>query len=241
MFINSSSTYLDYMEYNLNHPKRKEIFKQFLKHEKLKFNELEKLSGLRSNELAYFLEKLSNEGIIKKEMEHYSLSDNAEKYIPFFIEDSRKLGVLPVILVACVRDGKILLMKRKKRPYLGLWGLVGGRLLLNETIKEGVLRLTKEKASVKGNFSCINGVLHEKYSLEEDVKHSYLLILTTVNSDDVKEHEGKKWFDLNNLEKSEIIPSDLWLIKNMLDKKTEISEEVLSSKDGKLEINFLKN
>ena len=225
------------MEYNLNHPKRREIFKQFLKNEVLRFSQLEKATKMRSNELAYFIEKLSREGILNKKGEFYSLSENAEKYIPFFIDDSKKLRVLPVVLVACVNKDKVLLVKRKKRPYLGKWGFIGGRLLFNERIKDSSLRLLEEKAFSKGSFVKINGILHEKYE-NGSLKHGYLLILTTVNVKKVKESENNKWFDLKKLEKSQIIPSDLWMIENLLDRKLDIPEEILVLKNGKIKLKF---
>ncbi len=54
---------------------RETIFKLFFNNTKLKFSEIEKLVNTRSNKLAYHLDKLVKEGLIKKEKYFYVLTD----------------------------------------------------------------------------------------------------------------------------------------------------------------------
>src|SRR3989339_596544 len=73
------------------------ILSAFLYNKKLKFSEIEKSVKTRSNKLAYHIKKLENQGILIKEKEFYSLSEFAQKIIPYL---SSKQSALPVILIA---------------------------------------------------------------------------------------------------------------------------------------------
>ena len=222
---------------NLKHKKRQEIFKQFIYNEKLRFNEIEKATKIRSNELAYFLNKLVEENILLKQGSYYKLSKNAEKLIPLF---GAEISPLPVILVACIKENKILLWKRKKRPYKNLWSLIGGRILLNETLQQASLRVLKEKTFIDSKFISINACINEKVEENGEIKHAIILFLTKVQPlTGIKEKPAVKWFNLSKLKQKSIIPSDYWLIKNKLNSKVSIPEETLKEKNGRLSIEFL--
>ena len=228
------------MDYNLSHPKRKKIFERFLYSEKLRFSELEKSTGIRSNELAYFLQKLLDEKIIEKEDHTYKLSKEAEKYIPFFAT-AGKFSPLPVVLVAYENNGKLLLLKRAKRPYANYWGLIGGRILIDETIEQAAKRQIKEKAFVEGEFESVNAVIHERVKEEGNVLHAYFHRMVTVKGNNaIKEKDNLKWFYVDNLPEN-TIPSDLWMIRTKLGKTVIINEEVMDLKGGKLALNLEKS
>src|SRR3989344_7547332 len=91
---------------------REEIFKLFLDKFKLKFNEIEKAIKIRSNRLAYHINKMQKEGLIEKQNQYYLLTKDAEKYIPIFSNIiGKELGPTPIILVALINKDKILLIK----------------------------------------------------------------------------------------------------------------------------------
>ena len=220
---------------NLVKKEREQIFSFFLNNTRLKFNEIEKALKIRSNMVAYHLNKMQKEGLIEKINEHYSLTKNAEKYIPFF---NKELGPLPVVLVALTNNNKILLLKRNKRPYKDYWGLIGGKMLLEETFEEASKRLINQKASTNGNYESINTILHERVKGDEIIKHSFILFFThmSANHPDFKEtkHGKLKWFNFEKLEKKKIIPSDSWLIQNKLNSKLDISNANMRENKGKL-------
>jgi 8-oxo-dGTP diphosphatase len=58
----------------------------------------------------------------------------------------------PKVAVAAlaVKDGKILLVKRKYPPSTGKWSLPGGHVELGERLEEAVLRELKEETGVDG-------------------------------------------------------------------------------------------
>ena len=225
--------------YELNTVKKREIFRQFLFNKKLRFNEIEKLTKIRSNELAYFLEKLIDHDVLKKNEEFYELSETYEKFIPFF---SEQLSPLPVVLIACIKDNRILLYEREKRPYENHWGLVGGKIYLNETVHTGAKRMLKEKTYLDGEVVSINSVVHEQVKEDDEVKHAYFLFFVVMElSSEIKEKQNIKWFDLNEVDKLKIIPSDLWLIQNKLNSKIDIMEEFIVENNDSLKMQMCVN
>ncbi|HIG94620.1 MAG: ADP-ribose diphosphatase [archaeon GW2011_AR13] len=188
------------------------ILSAFLYNKKLKFSEIEKSVKTRSNKLAYHIKKLENQGILIKEKEFYSLSEFAQKIIPYL---SSKQSALPVILIAIKEKEKVFLIKRKKRPFLDKLSLPGGRLLVGEEISDSVKRIMKEKFSINAKLSKINSV-----SLEHTIKnkkkiHSFLLIFVTATTKDK--------INYLTLNKKEMITSDYELIKNNLNKEIKIN------------------
>ena len=226
---------------NLSGIKRRKIFEQFLYNERLRFNEIEKATGIRSNELSYFLQKLIEEEILEKKGEAYGLHKEAEKYIPFFVSNQDELSPLPVVLVAYRNNGKIMLLKREKRPYAGHWGLISGRILLDETIKNCAMRVIKKKAFLDGSFEGINAVVHERSRADNRILHAFLLIVVTVRGNgEIKEKNNLKWFSLEELDTVKVIPSDLWMIRTKLGKRIKISEEIVDMKGDELILNVLE-
>lgn len=191
------------------------ILRLFLYNDRLKFNEIEKSSGKRSNILSYHIKKMLNEGIITKDHGFYKLSEDSESIIPYITE---KRPVLPVVLVAIKENDRIFLHKREKRPYKGLLGLPGGRVLLGETIKEATERIMKEKFGVNCKFRKVNSVSIERIKKNNKIIHSFLLIFVTASTKD-----KINFTDLKRSRKG-IIESDYRLIKEDLNSKIKIKD-----------------
>ena len=176
----------------LNKKEREAIFKLFLNKNKIKFTEIERSLNIKSNKLAYHLNKLQKEGLLEKKRDYYNLTKNAEKYIPIFSNiTGENLSPLAVILVAVVNKDKILLIKRNNRPYKNHWCLIGGKMQFGESFKQSSLRLVNEKSGIDSKFISINSVLHETVKSEDKVKHDFILFFTKVYSDYFKYTESK--------------------------------------------------
>ncbi len=218
---------------------REKIFEFFIKNKKLKFSDIEKMSGLRSNYLSYHLEKMLNDEVIEKVDDYYKLTKKSEELIPFFANFTNKeVGVLTVVLSAIIKDNKICLIKREKRPYKGYWGLVGGKLKNGESIKDTALREVKEETNLDCAFNKIHNVIHERLYEDEKAKHSFVFFLTSlkpVSEKIISSDEGKvKWFDLKLLNKEEIIPSDYFMISELLSHNNSPIQLLMTEKDEKL-------
>ncbi len=224
---------------------RHQIVELFSKNKRLRFSQIEKATAMKSNTLAYHLDGLVKEGMLKKEDEDYMLSTQGEKLLPFFSHISQKItgGCLPVVLAAIVKKDQILMLKRKKRPYQGYWGLPGGKLHLEESIPECALREVKEETGLDCTFSKIAAIVHERVKEHELYKHAFLLFIVVLKpkKGELKESEegSLDWFPLKNLQPSRIIPSDYHMIKDHLKKTTNITSVILEEKEEKI-INFKK-
>jgi len=192
---------------------KQKILETFLYNQKLRFNEIEKLTKIRSNKLAYYLKKLEEKKILIKNRNFYMLSESSEELIPYI---SERDSVLTVLLIAIKKSKKIFLIKRQKRPFKDKLALPGGRLLKEESIKQGVKRIMKEKFNINAELEKINSVSLEHVKKENKTIHSFMLLFVTAKAG-------------NNLEYAEIeknrkkiIPSDYRLIKNDLEKEIKI-------------------
>jgi ADP-ribose pyrophosphatase YjhB (NUDIX family) len=179
------------------------ILRLFTLNENLKFNEIEKLIGERSNKIAYYLKLLVKKGILEKNNENYKLTETAENLIPYF---SEKTSPLPIILIRIGDKNKCFLYPREKRPFKNYLSLPGGRLLVGEEIKEAVKRIVKEKYNINAKLSRIVSVSYEFVKKKNKIQHSFLLILVEANTKDK--------IKLENIKKNrkKIINSDYKLI-----------------------------
>ena len=123
--------------------------------------------------------------LIEKKKNYYYLTKNAEKYIPLFSNIiNERLSPLPVVLVAVINKNKILLLRRTKRPYKNYWGLIGGKILFEEDIKEAAFRIIKNKTSISSKHFSVNSVMQEFVKENNNIKHSFILFFTKVITND---------------------------------------------------------
>ena len=226
---------------SLSKAEREKIFGLFIKKHNLKFSEIEKEIGIRSNALAYHLEQMVKDELLEKQGSAYKLTDKAEKMIPFFAHlTGKEVGALPVVLVAILnkKRTKICLLKRAKRPYKDYWGVIGGKLKLEESIEETAVRESKEETNLLCKFEKINAVLHERVRENNNVKHAFVLFFTTViaeNEDSRCSEEGNvQWFELSKLDNEKIIPSDMWMLKNCLKSKSDLKQVLIEEENQEL-------
>ncbi|MEI7960992.1 MAG: NUDIX domain-containing protein [archaeon] len=219
-------------------PNDRKLFKQFVYAERLSFSEIARRSKIPSNLLAYFVKKMVKKGILQKTSEgSYELSSKGEKLLPFYTE-IESITPLVVVLVMLVKGGKILLLKRKRRPYRGLWGIISGRMLLDESINSATKRICAQKAGAVCVYEKVSAVVHERL-IDGEAKHSFVffVVRAMIKSKDVVEisssEEELKWFSLVQLPKKSMIASDYWLVKNKLNARNAVVEEVLK-KNGRL-------
>ena len=108
-------------DFLLSNEERMNIFKVLSENKRLNFNSIVRLTKIRSNKLSYQLNLMKEKNFIINVDGDYSLSIEAQRLIPYFSQIFKKeVGVLPVVL-GIVRNGdKILLIQRKKMPYIDL-------------------------------------------------------------------------------------------------------------------------
>jgi ADP-ribose pyrophosphatase YjhB (NUDIX family) len=219
---------------------RELIFKLFREHTKLKFNEIEKALNIRSNMVSYHLEQMQKEGLLEKKDDYYYLTKEAEKYLPIVPHIiGEGLSPLPVVLVALMNKNNILLIKRNNRPYKGYWSMMGGKILLEESFEDASKRVIKKKSNLDADYISINSVLHERVEGDDMIKHSFILFFTKMKTNETEfrrtDYGELQWFDLEEIDKLKIVPSDLWLIKNKLENTIDVKEADMKEKQGELD------
>ena len=121
--------------------------------------------------------------------------------------------------VAIVKNGKILLGKRKNAHGDGSWSFPGGHLEFNESWEECAARETMEEVGIKIKNIRFFTVTNDIFELEE--KHYVtIFMLADYDSGEVKVMEPEKcerwsWFEWENLPKPLFIPIENLLKKNL--------------------------
>ena len=126
--------------------------------------------------------------------------------------------IIGVITVA-INGDKVLLIKRKKPPFVGYWGLPGGKIDFGEHPEEAARRELMEETGLTADSIKIKGVLSEfiKNGDSHDVNDHFILFVYEMptNSLEFREsNEGElKWFNIEDItESGSIVPSDVHIL-----------------------------
>jgi 8-oxo-dGTP diphosphatase len=129
---------------------------------------------------------------------------------------------VPVAISAVINEGRILLIKRARGDYTGLWALPGGKVQGDEHLSEAAVREILEETGIKAEFSRLLGTVSE-HLVENGSIQKHLLLhvceLAPMSTDLIRGQEGQlRWFDLDHLEKArkKLIPSDFQMIEKLV-------------------------
>jgi len=224
----------------LANKEREQIFQLFTTNAELQFNEIEKSTNIPSNKLAYHLDELLKQGLLEKEESSYKVTKNAQSLLPKMTQiTGKEQGPLTVVISAITKNNKILLMKREKRPYKGYWSMIGGKMKLSESIQDCAVREAKEETGLDTEFKSVKGVVHERVREDDTIKHGFVFFFTHLEPKQgslTPTEEGQlDWFNINQLDNTQIIPSDKWMIETfLLNNKKGTHSVVMDEKDEKL-------
>ncbi len=101
-----------------------------------------------------------------------------------------------------VNSDEVLLIKRGKEPYAGMWTVPGGVQRLGESIEETALRELKEEAGIEGEVVGILWVDELIQYVGNRIKYHYVIIDTLVKPLTTNVRPGSdavdaKWFSLD--------------------------------------------
>lgn len=156
---------------------------------------------------------------------------------------------LTVCLIGVIDKNKVLLVKRKREPYAGYWGLLGGRQTFGRRIKDIVKMEVREETgfSIRDNIM-INGVYSEVLlDNKNEPKDHFLFVVVKAQLDRQKKRnesledtdvEEFRWFNLPMSEEDSklVIPTDLMILRNFDSDDLTFKEFVMKENDGRLEI-----
>ncbi|MEO5949673.1 MAG: NUDIX domain-containing protein [Candidatus Saccharimonas sp.] len=119
-------------------------------HETLRFSEL-RAEGVESNLFQYHLRHVIRKGSVEKSGERYQLAPAglyyADRFSPVY-KGERPQPKIITIAVVKARDGRVLLLKKPRQPWLGSYHLPAGKIHTGETTGQAAIRELTEKAGI---------------------------------------------------------------------------------------------
>jgi ADP-ribose pyrophosphatase YjhB (NUDIX family) len=155
---------------------------------------------------------------------------------------------LTVCLIGVLDKDKVLLVKRKREPFFGYWGLIGGRQTFGEAIKNVASQEVMEETGFAIKNPKINGMYSEILLDENDeVKDHFLFVVVKAELDRTKKRsenientdvEDFKWFcfPVNEEDKKYMIPSDVIMLNNFDSDKLVFKEFVMKEAGNELKL-----
>lgn len=117
-----------------------------------------------SNLYQYHLKRLIDSGYVKKGEQGYSLSTKGLQYADKHSSDlksQRPQPKLVTILILENEKGEVLLVERKKQPFIGLYNLPSGKIHEGESLTEAGKRELVEKTGITDEIDLIpSGTTH---------------------------------------------------------------------------------
>ena len=141
-------------------------------------------------------------------------------YVMPFMGGSIK--ILNIAAGALVRENSILLIRRTKHPFAGLWSLPGGKIEAGEQIEEGAVREFEEETGIRTEFKGLKGIVNEVLYHDREIEGHFIIFVCALESSSThttESEEGKlEWFDMEKLEenKDNITGSDYEMIKQFI-------------------------
>jgi len=162
-----------------------------------------------------------------------------------------KPNILIIVVCGLVNNEKILLLKRNNDPYKDHWVMPGGKLKFGETLDEAAVREFFEETGIKATCKAIKGLNNEVLMSQdpenkkfEKVNHFFIFVaeLESVETKFKESDEGElRWFDINEIDKLKMIPSDILMVKEfLLNKDSSISMIDVTMKEEKNNYKIIK-
>lgn len=147
---------------------------------------------------------------------------------------ARKVKLLQIVNL-CVTNrekDKFIFLNRKKYPYEGYWGMLGGKIEPEESAEKAASRELFEESGIRSNGEFL-GKCHEKIIENDEVRsefmiHFFVFIVDENVNFSSNGNEGEvKCIEKKDFEKYNLIPSDPLMIDAFLGGKTGECESVI--------------
>ncbi len=131
-----------------------------------------------------------------------------------------------VSVLVVVRNGASVLMIKRVGLYKGYWAIPGGKLKFGEDLEEGALREIEEETGLRVRLTGLKDIFTEVANLEGGIQHHFIFFVFTALSPSRatrSSEEGEtRWFGLNGIERVRVIPSDLAILREVLQENGSI-------------------
>lgn len=183
-----------------HHPIQIEIIQTLLFTNESKFSDIQKMSGLESNQVTFHLKRLIENELIEKTGDKYSLTIDGKEFANRLDTDIGKVEKQPkssvLLLIPRDRDGKqeFLQQQRLKQPWYGYYVYVTGKIRWGESVYTAAARELYEETGMTGSFRLL-AVDHERDLVEEtgeilEDKLFYVMLCEEYEGEMVEEFEG---------------------------------------------------
>ena len=222
----------------MDHEIRRDIILKLIHNPRMAYNEL-RSKKLPSNQFAYHLHSLENEGLIKKHEDGYGLTQEGRKLSTYIEGDTGGKAELPTpTVVVLVRDGKkILCQERLKEPFYGYWGFVSGKMNFGWNAIECALRDLQEETGLIAKNPKLRMVEFMKTKEGDKLLHHHIMFIVEVDefSGELvkKTHKARhEWLTLEEYKRKKRFP-EKWIERILSDDdKLFIIEAIRYMKDG---------
>ena len=192
---------------------RQEIIRKLIHTPKMSFNQLWNKSG-ESNNFAYHLKFLTEDGLISKEDGFYSLTHEGKKLSGYLEGEDGSRAKFPILTVVCIikKDEKYLLSQRKKEPFYEYWGSISGKVKQTDYILEAAEQEIFEETGLKCDLE-LAGILSSKTYNENDLSFNHQMFIIKAENPvgelikETREGKNNNWFTIEEISKLNVIPS----------------------------------
>lgn len=194
---------------------------------------------LESNKFAYHLSALESKGLVLKREGKYSLSEEGKSLSSSIEGDTGKLASVPTVANALIirRGDKVLVQRRLKEPFYGIWSLISGKINFGWNVEECAQRDLVEETGLTASEARLVGMNQIK-TLEAG-KLAYHHVIFFVELSGIKgnlrekTHKGENaWMTVEEYKKRDRFP-DPWFNEVLDAKSFVVLETERIREDGK--------
>ena len=133
-----------------------------------------------------------------------------------------KIIAIPVVLGAVISANRLLLIKRNFLPFVGLWGMPGGKINFGEHLDQAIIREISEECHIKTEWIELCGVVTENLHINKSQSMHYLLHICKLKPTSFvikSSNEGNvQWFEFYKISRLKrlMIPSDFIMLQRLV-------------------------
>jgi ADP-ribose pyrophosphatase YjhB (NUDIX family) len=209
------------------HEIQKQILKKLSESKKARYSEL-KRKDLEGNIFSYHLKTLMKQGYVIHKDTLYSLTSKAKQLVDRLSYDTLTERMQPKIITTLIleKDGKYLLYKRKKEPFIDHVCFPYGKIHLEERLGDAAIRELAEKTGLHAKLKYRGHIYLTVHDETELVSSMVCNIFTGSHiTGNLKTHTKVGecfWGELKDIPKSKILPGVLHIVKLLKENKNQI-------------------
>ncbi len=200
----------------LTHHIQKHIMNVLTYSDVARFRDLRPLK-IDTNLFSYHLKLLQKEGFVDKVEKGYTLSQKGLSYVDRVSTEKQTIRIQPkIITMLLIQDseGRVLLQKRSKQPYIDSWTLPYGKVHIDDaTLEAAARREAKEKLNYEAQLIHVGDCYIRVTANESREDSSRTLLSTTLvhifrfNSDDIELTDELQWVKPHKLGALKLAPA----------------------------------